>query len=434
MDPDRTWLPERAASPVVRGESSWYRPDNLLVDVELEDALPDLLAGYGVTAERYVGGRNDLWRERSGGPDYRDLNERLRQQELPAQLWVVTERRTELHQIVGELQGRGAGVHLNHVFVGEDWYHGGPDDTPTAVAGPKVPAVPVPLITDRAHLTVLDTAMPEDWRNLHGQLEAEIVHEYQVPAKFGSAVDENKDGVLDAQAGHGLFICGLARRVAPGIGQEVATVLHATGEGDEALISATLAETTTPVVNLSLGGYTDGDVEPVMLAGAVRKVTRRGGVVVAAAGNAGELSGLVGRPFWPAALPEVIAVGAYDSGSDAPTPARFSNRGAWVQVFAPGVELVSNYVAGWRDAQGAAFGGWASWSGTSFASPLVAAELARRVATAANGVTVAELVAALLADLPETGWPDVSGRLFVPKGRDDEPLDLTRWSSPQVTA
>ena len=117
-------------------------------------------------------------------------------------------------------------------------------------------------------------------------------------------------------------------------------------------------------------------------------------ILVAAAGNNAS-----DRPFWPAALKHVIAVGALDT-TDPKRVRRacFSDFGPWVDVWAPGVGLVSTYVDGrWVTSdQDVTFQGWASWMGTSFAAPLVAAEIARR----AGGGSARNAAMETLADLP----------------------------------
>jgi thermitase len=84
---------------------------------------------------------------------------------------------------------------------------------------------------------------------------------------------------------------------------------------------------------------------------------RPGGVViVAAAGNRGSIT-----PEYPAAerVSELLAVAA---STEADTLAIFSNRGAWVDLAAPGERILSSVPGG----------EYGTWSGTSMAAPLVA--------------------------------------------------------------
>jgi thermitase len=87
-----------------------------------------------------------------------------------------------------------------------------------------------------------------------------------------------------------------------------------------------------------------------------RALTRPGAIVVAAAGNSG-----TNIPEYPAAdlVPGVLAVGA---STEENTLATFSTYGSWVRVAAPGERIVSTLPGG----------SYASWSGTSMATPLTA--------------------------------------------------------------
>ncbi len=107
------------------------------------------------------------------------------------------------------------------------------------------------------------------------------------------------------------------------------------------------------VINLSLG--TTADVQSFH--DAVIRAQNAGVVVVAAAGNSG------GSVSYPAAYPESIAVAATDFSNTAPY---WSSRGPEVDLAAPGVSIYSTY-------KGTKY---ATFSGTSMASPHVAAAVA----------------------------------------------------------
>lgn len=192
--------------------------------------------------------------------------------------------------------------------------------------------------------------------------------------------DSNRDGWLDPVAGHGTFIAGIIERIAPGCLVEIRRVLGPQGEGTETEVVAAiddiaLAEKTPDFLNLSFGGYV-WEKAP-MLSAAVLRAQQRGIVVVASAGNDGTC-----RQSFPAAIPGVVSVGAI--GPDG--PAWFSNYGDWVRACAPGVDVVSAFFATFdglevpsagRDID--SFRSWATWSGTSFATPAVVGALVREM-------------------------------------------------------
>ncbi|MCE4628426.1 MAG: S8 family peptidase [Desulfurococcales archaeon] len=106
------------------------------------------------------------------------------------------------------------------------------------------------------------------------------------------------------------------------------------------------------VISMSLGGSS----APEEVHDAIIAAYNLGITIVAAAGNEGDPS-----PSYPAAYPEVIAVGAIDSNGDVPS---WSNRQP--EVAAPGVDILSTYL---RD-------GYETLSGTSMATPHVSATVA----------------------------------------------------------
>jgi hypothetical protein len=163
------------------------------------------------------------------------------------------------------------------------------------------------------------------------------------------------------------------------------------------------------IVNLSLGGYTDHDTPPMAMTAALAAMGQHR-AVVAAAGNQGS-----SRPFWPAAFPRVLAVGAVEGGGSKWTAAGYSNQGAWVDATARGTNLQSTFAhAQTKVALGATtspsdptitFGGWASWSGTSFATPITAAMLARTMSRTGLGSAV-DAQTELLISSPPVALPE----------------------------
>jgi Subtilase family len=110
-----------------------------------------------------------------------------------------------------------------------------------------------------------------------------------------------------------------------------------------------------PVINVSLAGPRSAAV-----AKTVEGLTRKGHIVVAAAGNDGPAA----PPVFPGAYPGVVAVTAVDSQSKV---YRYANRGNYIDLSSHGVEvpLIDNS------------GVPVVATGTSFASPTVARKLAR---------------------------------------------------------
>jgi subtilisin family serine protease len=154
------------------------------------------------------------------------------------------------------------------------------------------------------------------------------------------------------------------------------------------------------ILHLSFGCYTDDGQPPLVLAKAVRLISRDV-LLVAAAGNHGNIEELRAQgselamapwmqnikdttPVWPAALPEVTAVGATDAIGE---PAAFTPNVPWVDVIAPGVDVESTYLDGpvrlSYPTPGSdptqQFNGFASWTGTSFAAGTVSGAVAAKI-------------------------------------------------------
>ncbi|GAA3004132.1 hypothetical protein GCM10010483_56410 [Actinokineospora diospyrosa] len=252
--------------------------------------------------------------------------------------------------------------HVHTVLTGAPVMHG----TGAEPVSADLPAEP-PRETwaKQATVLVLDTGIdPHPWflnRPWFGHWGLEVL-------------DGDGDGVADRQAGHGTFVAGVLLRHAPGVTIRQYPVLSAQGLTDDRTVATTLRRARylaaargerIDVLLISAGCHTTDNRCPPVLADELAFWP----TVVAAAGNSSTT-----RPFWPAALPSVTAVAA--SGPDG-TLAPFSNCGEWVDRTAPGVDIVSAHV---RLVGGQRLYGAARWSGTSFAAPQVAAELARSAA------------------------------------------------------
>ena len=128
------------------------------------------------------------------------------------------------------------------------------------------------------------------------------------------------------------------------------------------------------IVNMSFGGYTANAKSPACLTQAFHRLHSDfpDTIFIAAAGNDS-----TDWPFYPAASPHVIAVGATDEQG---RPRDWSNYGRWVDVCTNGENLVSDYferrVTFMGETAPHSFTGVAAWSGTSFAAPSLAGRTA----------------------------------------------------------
>ena len=177
------------------------------------------------------------------------------------------------------------------------------------------------------------------------------------------------DGTYDVkdECGHGTHIAGIAAALTNN-GTGIAgvsgnskilpiKVLDGNGNGyssDIAIGIKWAADNGARIINLSLGGSNYDNY----LREAVEYATRKGCIVVAAAGNKGSY-----RPTYPAAFDKVIAVTAVDNNDKL---CNFSNFGKYIDVAAPGLDIYSTS----KD------GGYEYRSGTSMACAFVSGTIA----------------------------------------------------------
>lgn len=215
--------------------------------------------------------------------------------------------------------------------------------------------------------------------------------------------------------GHGTHVAGtIAARddtndvvgVAPGARIHALKVLGCDGGGwisdVMAAVDWTAANATRPAVaNLSLGGSASTSFDD-----AVRRLAAAGIPVVVAAGNSSRDACLYSPARAGGGVDNgVVTVGATDSRSRA---ASFSNYGRCVDIWAPGVSIVSTRLGG----------GTSTMSGTSMASPHVAGAAALRLSSNPTAAA-AETEAALRADAVSSRYraPDRGAIRIVYAGR-----------------
>ncbi|MET3805390.1 subtilisin family serine protease [Nakamurella sp. UYEF19] len=192
------------------------------------------------------------------------------------------------------------------------------------------------------------------------------------------------DHLLDFAAGHGTFVAGIIQQISPDAIIDVYRAIDSDGIGSEVEVAKAMvraARNGATVINLSLGTNTLDGRPPLALSVALEILHEKFPlvVVVAAAGNSG-----TDLEAWPAAFKHVIAVAATDADG---APARWSNRGQWIDFCTVGEGVVSTFVPGTQPddpdgSKGDFFGPETPWgvgTGTSFAAPQVAGAIARLV-------------------------------------------------------
>jgi hypothetical protein len=274
----------------------------------------------------------------------------------------------------------------HHVLGGHGRIMGNPGQAPTLpVIRPTPPDAACGEAGRGVSVGVCDTGI---WKHapkeqapwFAGVYQPEAAHvDPLVPAGAGGA-----DQRLGLQAGHGTFVAGVVRETAPGVRVDPERALEPTGLGDEHSLATALAslDPDVEVVNLSLGGVTRNNMPSLPIWQALQNV-RRDVVVVASAGNAGDR-----RPRWPAAFKGVVAVASVRlDGSGTPSPDPTSSHGPWVDACAPGT-WVTTFVRGQLpdSVGGTTFDTpFATWTGTSFAAPVVAGRIAQVMTEAGVG-------------------------------------------------
>jgi subtilisin family serine protease len=230
-------------------------------------------------------------------------------------------------------------------------------------------------------------------------------------------VDSSGVQPIPSYTGHGTFVAGVARCLAPAADIVVTDAFSTAGSELESnwipRLEAAL-RLGVDIFHLTIAAHSRHDFPLIAFREWLKHLHEHGGAVcVVAAGNNGSR-----RPSWPAAFSDVIAVGAL--GGDWRGRANFSNFGPWVDVYAPGRDLVNAYATGTYTChvdpytnEVRKFYGMAKWSGTSFSTPIVTGLIASRISS--TGETPRQAAAAVLAEARAQAIPGV-GPVLLPGG------------------
>jgi subtilisin family serine protease len=350
-------------------------PGEVLVHLQRADALPALLGAYRLTLQAQFGAR-PIFRLKAIDPaaNMKDIVARLLLDPV-----VVSAEPNYLHQTPEARKNNVWAIGTaDPVAYAQQWAPGairlGQAQQSATGAGVRI--------------AVLDTGVDAQHPALAGRLMPgrDFVDGDNEPAEVGTPADLG--------FGHGTHVAGLIALAAPGARIMPLRVLDPAGQGNAWVLLEALLYAVDPdgnpgtddgahVINMSLGslGRTQLFDAIAMLVSCTppdpaeaknfddpgfnvdrqRCTVSNGAVMAVAAGNQGSKS----VREYPAAESAYgkIAVGA---STAAHTLASFSNSGSWIDLAAPGEQIISSV-------PGPAY---ATWSGTSMAAPLVAGTVA----------------------------------------------------------
>jgi len=240
-------------------------------------------------------------------------------------------------------------------------------------------------------VAVLDTGVD----TTHPDLRDNLVEGWNFVDKNSNVTDLDGHGtmvagIIAAVANNGIGIVG----VAPEVKIMPLKVLTSKGGNwvdlDLAIIYA--ANNGADIITMSLGGRSSLLFDAATQA-AINFAYQQGCVLVAAVGNDNS-----SEPFYPAAYDKVIAVSAIDQSDK---KAWFSNFGSYVDLSAPGVNILSTMINGT----------YTYGDGTSFAAPFVAGVAALFLSKHPDLTPqeAAETLYNQAEDLGESGWDEYYG-------------------------
>lgn len=199
----------------------------------------------------------------------------------------------------------------------------------------------------------------------------------------GDDIEIIENDIIKKYQGHGTFVAGVVRTMAPKASVRVEGFFGEAGAISESNMVMQLDDAlrhAPDIISISAGTRTRKSQSPMTFEMFWKNRLRhyKGTVLVAAAGNDGNRG-----PFWPAGFPWAVSVGALDKHGNR---ADFTNFGSWVDVYALGVDVINAYATGTYTCvedphvgEVRRFDGLAQWSGTSFSTPIVSGLIAARM-------------------------------------------------------
>ncbi|MCF6524913.1 type VII secretion-associated serine protease mycosin [Streptomyces sp. JJ36] len=230
-------------------------------------------------------------------------------------------------------------------------------------------------------VAVIDTGVDDDHPQLKDAVDGKrgknLLPKKRKKDKYGNVPDRGKENGTTDTVGHGTKVAGLiAARPAEGTGfvglAPEATIIpvqqnDAQGSGTAETLAASIdhaVDEGADVINISQDTQSAEEPGPALRT-AVQNALDAGVVVVASAGNDGAGGNV--KKTYPASYEGVIAVASSDRNNER---APFSQSGDFVDIAAPGVDMVTTVPGG----------GHCADNGTSFSAPFVSGVAALLVA------------------------------------------------------
>ena len=320
---------------------------------------------------------------------------------------VLADTRATARNIVARALGRDRtiGVEMNH-RVSIEAYNDTYRSQQWALTALKAETVHQSTRGSGVTVAVVDTGV----KSSHSDLSGNVLSGTDYVSPGTSANDENGHGthvagIIAALHNNSRGIAGMAPRakILP------VRVLDRNGSGTSANVAKGIiyaADRGAKVINLSLGSNQSSAAMQSAVAYAISKNV----LVVAAAGNSG--CGLLGTPTeYPASYSGVVGVA---SVTQSMSRASYSSCGSWVDVAAPGSSIISTMIQNSVGLGCSSSANYCTLSGTSFATPYVAAAGALAIARRGwSQSTVATRLQSTATDLSPAGKDKYTGAGFI---------------------